>query len=185
MAALWYPGRIPLCAREVIYGLGQYLDLLREAVTQRSADYVISANGPHSFVIDRLTAEARDCLGSDPDINDLINMLQASQQAAELCVQRDCWDDLDDVIDAVDTVRWSLIHKLENGGTDDGDSRPRTAPPPDADEPAGDWTNDPTEPGETDWTACPNVDQLKAEEAIPSCDGEEDPVETDEPLTGP
>lgn len=183
---LWYPGRIPLCTPQVIRGLGQYTEALRSTVELQDTTYVEVADRIHRDIYEVLFEEGKDCLGSDTDINSLLNMLIQAQEAVELCAEQKCWDELDDVIDAIDTVRWSLILKQEAGGTDDGEE-PGSVATPDPDSRASRGSYDEKEPRETDWSQYPTVDQLKAEAEIPSFEDEEeeslDPNE--EPLTGP
>lgn len=118
---LWYPGRIPLCTRQVIRGLQHYIETLHTAIYQQDATQITVANRIHQDIYKVLYEEGCSCLGSDADINNLLTMLIRAQQAAELCAQQNCWDDLYDVINAIDTVRWNLITKQDNGGTDDGE----------------------------------------------------------------
>lgn len=118
---LWYPGRIPLCTPQVVYGLQQYIDTLRTAAIYQDTTSIGKTNRIYQDIHAILYEEGCSCLGSDADINNLLALLTHTQQAVEACAQHSCWDDLEDVIDAIDTVYWSLQLKQENGGTDDGE----------------------------------------------------------------
>jgi hypothetical protein len=117
---LWYPGRIPLCAPLVVQGLEHYIAALDMTVLRRDPTHAETAQRIYKDVYAVLYAEGLDCLGTDTDINALLTLLKQGQHAAELCVRNGCWDDLTAVIDAIDTVRWSLALKHDQGGTDDG-----------------------------------------------------------------
>lgn len=186
---LWYPGRIPLCTSQVVRGLTLYLEALRTATEREDTNYILVAGHIHEDIHKILYAEGLDCLGSDTDINDLLALLEQTQQAVEACAQRNAWDDLEDVIDAIDTVRWSLMIKQNGGGTDDGE-QPGAVTTPNPHERPTDGSDSETDPGEEHWSDRDVYDQFKAEEALPLCDDEnedEDLTEeqSDTPLLSP
>ena len=166
---LWYPGRIPLCAPLVVQGLEHYIATLSMAALRQDPTHVETAQRIYKDVHAILYDEGLDCLGSDTDINALLTLLAQTQQAAELCVQNDCWDDLHDVIDAIDQVRWSLAMKHEQGGTDDGQDC--TAPTPTTNQGPGMWTSSAQGSGEEDGPEYEG-DPSEAEGALPGCDEE-------------
>lgn len=186
---LWYPGRIPLCTPQVIRGLESYLEALQLAVDLRDTTFVQVAGRIGHDIHGVLYQEGLDCLGSDTDINDLLALLLQTQQAVEGCAQRDLWEDMDDIIDAIDTVRWGLILKQNGGGTDDG-KQPGAVTTPDPDEGLASGTDREEDPGETGWTDGDDYHQFQAEEALPLCDDEDEGEdlatnEEESPLLGP
>ena len=175
---LWYPGRIPLCTPQVIRGLALYLEALRSAVDSRDPNYVIVAGRVHQDIHDVLYAEGLDCIGSDTDINDLLSLLLRTQQAVEACAQRDLWDDMDEIIDAIDTVRWSLLMKQEGGATDDGE-QPGTTATPNPDERLGAGADSDAYTRETDWTGDTVAREFEAQAALSSRDVEDQEEDLD------
>jgi hypothetical protein len=129
MADLWYPGRIPLCTQEILPALRLYVHMLQDAVLHEDGNMVIQARGPQTHVLNFLTAEARACLGSDTDINGLIELLRNSYHAAAVCCQRNDWNSVAEIAEAIDEVFWGLHRKHELGGVDDGKEPQRVAPP--------------------------------------------------------
>jgi hypothetical protein len=170
---LWYPGRIPLCTPQVIRGLEQYLEALRSSVEKQDTTYVHVARRVHEDIHAVLYEEGLDCIGSDTDINDLLTLLLRTQQAVEACAERDLWNDLEDIIDAIDTVRWSLLMKQEGGATDDGE-QPGVVATPDPDERLGDRASDEAYTRETDWTGNTVAREFEAQAALPCCDDEDE-----------
>jgi len=168
---LWYPGRIPLCTPQVVRGLDSYIEALQTAIVRQDTTYIEVANRIHQDIYATLFEEGRSCLGSDTDINSLLTLLMRSQQAAVLCAQRNCWEDLEDVINAIEVVRWSLALKQEKGGTDDGEE-PGAVATPDPDGGTARRSDRAPDPGQTDWTDYPDADFFKAQAEIPSCDEE-------------
>ena len=186
---LWYPGRVPLCTAQVVRGLGLYLEALNTAIELEDTVYVQVAGRVYQDIHQVLYAEGLDCLGSDTDINDLLGLMERTQQAAEACAQRDAWDDLADVADAIDTVRWGLRMKQDGGGTDDGE-QPGAVTTHDPDERFASGANGTANPGEEHWAGDGDADQFKAEEALPLCDDEDEGEdlatnEEESPLLGP
>jgi hypothetical protein len=162
-----------LCTPQVIRGLGRYLEALRSAVDLHDPTFVMVAGRVHQDIHAVLYAEGLDCIGSDTDINDLLSLLLRTQQAVEACAERDLWDDMDEIIDAIDTVRWGLRMKQDGGATDDGE-QPGAVTTSDPDERLANWADDETYTGETDWTGDTVARQFQSEAALPGGDDEEE-----------
>jgi hypothetical protein len=183
MTDVWYPGRPPLKTPEIVEGLTHYLGALQVCADQCTSAYLEQAEQICDLVMDILQEESDDCLGSDSDINALIELLPQSFHAAVLCVKHGRWDDMEDVINSVDAVKWSLIYKLD-AITEGGDDERRTTPP-EASGRTTCWPNGGEDPEQEHWAQGPTPDQLEAEEALPSRDEEEDGLATETDILSP
>lgn len=176
MTDVWYPGRPPLKTPEIVEGLTHYLGALQVCADQCTSAYLEQAEQICDHILTVLQEESDDCLGSDTDINSLIELLPQSFHAAVLCVKHGCWDDLEEVISNVDAVKWSLIYQLD-AVTEGGDDERRPTPP----EAAGrttPWPDGGEDAEQEHWAQGPTPGQLEAEEALPGGDEEEDELAT-------
>jgi hypothetical protein len=176
MTDVWYPGRPPLRTPEILAGLTHYLGALQVCVDQCTSAYLEQAEKISDHVMEILQEESRDCLGSDTDINALMELLPQSFAAAVLCVKHGHWDTLEEVINGVDAVKWSLIYKLD-GLTEGGDDG-RQHPSPESSRRTTPWPDGGEDAEQEHWAQGPTPDQLEAEEAIPGGDEEEDELAT-------
>jgi hypothetical protein len=110
---IWYPGRPPLSTPDIIAGLTYYTDALQGCADQCTSACLERAEQICADTLAVLNEESDDCLGSDTDVNALIDFLPQSLRAAVLCVKHERWDELEEVISHVDAVKWSLRAKLD------------------------------------------------------------------------
>lgn len=120
MTSIWYPGRPPLRAPEIITALKHYAYVLQNGRDQRTGDYLEKAARLCEHAATILEAETADCLGSDTDINDLLVLLPQTLKAARACTANGAWDVLTEVIDSIEDVRWAMVHQLDAAGVTHG-----------------------------------------------------------------
>ena len=175
MTDVWYPGRPPLRSPEIIEGLTHYVAALEVCGHQCAPEYLEMAEKVGQHILDVLEDESADCLGSDTDTNELIEMLPETFKAAVLCVQHGHWDALEDITASVDAVRWALINKLEAAieGADHGRG---TTTPPETPGRTAPWSHGSEDPEQKHWAEGPTIGQLQAEEALPSVEEEDELV---------
>lgn len=186
MTDVWYPGRPPLRSPEIIEGLTHYVAALEVCGHQCAPEYLEMAEKVGQHILDVLEEESADCLGSDTDTNELIEMLPETFKAAVLCVQHGQWDDLEDITASVDAVRWALINKLE-AATEGADNGRGTASPPPPETPgrAAPWTHGSEDAEQKHWAEGPTPDQLQAEEALPGVEEDANGIATDQDTRWP
>lgn len=160
MSELWYPGRHPFCAKEIVALLAQAIETLTRLIADEDGNRLVTLE---KICVDGITAtedELDDCLGTDDNLHLLRALFIDTCVGAPKFYRAKAWEQLLELATQLHVAQNALIEIME--GATDG----RTTST-EASGGSGSGSNCASSAGETNASGTSRGSEQESEEALP------------------